>query len=38
MWAALQAAKDLKEGQNCVIVLADSVRNYMTKYLSDDWM
>lgn len=38
VWAALQAAKDLKEGQNCVIVLADSVRNYMTKYLSDDWM
>lgn len=38
VWAALQAAKDLKEGQNVVVVLADSVRNYMTKYLSDDWM
>eukprot|EP00978_Attheya_sp_CCMP212_P023910 scaffold74226_cov51-Attheya_sp.AAC.2 len=34
----LQAAKSLKKGQRCVIVLPDSVRNYMTKALSDDWM
>jgi cystathionine beta-synthase len=38
MWAAMQAAKDLKEGQKCVVILPDSVRNYMTKFLSDDWM
>lgn len=38
MWAALQAAKTLREGQTCVVVLPDSVRNYMTKFLSDDWM
>lgn len=38
VWAALEAAKELGEGQNVVVVLADSVRNYMTKYLSDDWM
>jgi cystathionine beta-synthase len=38
VWGALQAAKDLKEGQRCVVILADSVRNYMTKFLSDDWM
>jgi len=38
VWAALEAAKDLKEGQNCVVVLADSVRNYMTKFLADEWM
>jgi cystathionine beta-synthase len=36
--AALQAAASLKAGQNCVIILPDSVRNYMTKALSDDWM
>ena len=36
--AALQAASSLKAGQNCVIILPDSVRNYMTKALSDDWM
>lgn len=38
MWAAMIAAKDLKPGQNCVVLLADSVRNYMSKFLNDDWM
>lgn len=38
VWAACQAAKELKAGQRCVVVLPDSVRNYMTKFLSDDWM
>mmetsp|Transcript_16484 Transcript_16484/g.28592 ORF Transcript_16484/g.28592 Transcript_16484/m.28592 type:complete len:474 (+) Transcript_16484:196-1617(+) len=36
--AALRAAKDLKEGQRCVVILPDSTRNYMTKFLSDEWM
>lgn len=36
--AALQTAKSLKKGQKCVVVLPDSTRNYMTKFLSDDWM
>lgn len=36
--AALIAAKDLKHGQKCVVVLPDSTRNYMTKFLMDDWM
>jgi cystathionine beta-synthase len=35
---ALRAAASLKAGQRCVIILPDSVRNYMTKALSDDWM
>eukprot|EP01111_Echinosteliopsis_oligospora_P015087 TRINITY_DN584_c0_g1_i1.p1 TRINITY_DN584_c0_g1~~TRINITY_DN584_c0_g1_i1.p1 ORF type:complete len:500 (+),score=172.87 TRINITY_DN584_c0_g1_i1:100-1599(+) len=35
---AMVAAKELKEGQRCVVLLADSVRNYMTKFLNDDWM
>ncbi|KAI8055297.1 pyridoxal-phosphate dependent enzyme [Syncephalis plumigaleata] len=35
---ALKAARTLKKGQRCVVILADSVRNYMTKFLSDDWM
>jgi cystathionine beta-synthase len=38
MWAAIEAAKELKEGQRCVVILPDSVRNYMTKFLNDDWM
>jgi cystathionine beta-synthase len=36
--AAIQAASTLAEGQNCVVILPDSVRNYMTKALSDEWM
>lgn len=38
MWAAVQAAKSLKKGQRCVVLLPDSVRNYMTKFLDDEWM
>ena len=38
MWAALQAAKSLKAGQKCLVILPDSIRNYMSKFASDDWM
>ncbi|KAM7380395.1 hypothetical protein PAMP_003697 [Pampus punctatissimus] len=31
-------AQELEEGQRCVVILADSVRNYMSKFLSDQWM
>ena len=36
--AAVKAAKNLRKGQRCVVVLPDSTRNYMTKFLNDDWM
>jgi len=40
MSVAVKAVKDfgLKKGQRCVVIMPDSVRNYMTKFLSDDWM
>ena len=46
MVGALLASKVLKKGQRCCVLLPDSVRNYMTKFLkyysvlicSDDWM
>lgn len=38
MWGALQAAKTLKPGQKCLVILPDSIRNYMSKFASDDWM
>ena len=38
MFAALKAAKSLKKGQNCLVILPDSIRNYMRKFLSDEWM
>ncbi|XP_037542965.1 cystathionine beta-synthase b [Nematolebias whitei] len=36
--AAMKMAQQLEEGQRCVVILADSVRNYMSKFLSDQWM
>ncbi|XP_015265251.1 PREDICTED: cystathionine beta-synthase-like [Gekko japonicus] len=38
MSVAVKAAKQLKEGQRCVVILPDSVRNYMSKFLNDKWM
>jgi len=38
VYCALEAAKVLEAGQRCVVLLPDSVRNYMTKFLNDDWM
>jgi cystathionine beta-synthase len=35
---ALEAAKSLGPDQRCVVILADSVRNYMSKFLNDNWM
>ena len=38
MFAAIQAAKALDENQRIVVVLPDGIRNYMTKFVSDEWM
>jgi len=38
LFAALEVAKVLAAGQNCVVVLPDGVRNYMTKFLDDEWI
>lgn len=38
MWAALEVAKTAKPGARIVVILADSVRNYMSKFLLDSWM
>ena len=37
-FAALQAAKKLNENQNCLVILPDSIRNYMSKFVNDNWM
>ncbi|NOZ75639.1 MAG: pyridoxal-phosphate dependent enzyme [FCB group bacterium] len=37
-WAGLQAASTLKTGEKCLLILADSIRNYLSKFVSDDWM
>ena len=38
LYAALKEARRLKQGQNCVAILSDGVRNYMTKFVDDKWM
>lgn len=38
MAVAIKAAKNLKAGQSCVIILPDSIRNYMSKWVNDSWM
>lgn len=36
--AALQAAKHLNKNQKCLVILPDSIRNYLTKFPDDNWM
>ncbi|KAI7830046.1 cystathionine beta-synthase [Kickxella alabastrina] len=38
VWAAIEAARGLGPGKRVVTILPDSVRNYMTRFLNDDWM
>ncbi len=38
VWGALRAAKNLKKGQKCIAILPDNIRNYLSKFVSDDWM
>ena len=38
MWAAVQMARKVGPGKKFVVILPDSVRNYMTKFMDDQWM
>lgn len=38
MFAALEKAKHLKKGQKCLVILPDGVRNYLSKFITDQWM
>jgi cystathionine beta-synthase len=38
VFAALQAAKNLKRNQTVVVILPDTGRNYINKIYSDEWM
>lgn len=35
---AIEAAKDLRPDQRCVVLMADGIRNYMAKFADDNWM
>ena len=38
MWGAVQVCKGLPADKRVCVVLSDSIRNYMTKHLADEWM
>jgi cysteine synthase A len=38
MWAATQAAQTLQAGEKCLVILPDSIRNYLSKHANDAWM
>jgi cystathionine beta-synthase len=38
MCGALAAARSLRADQRCVVILPDSIRNYMSKHVRDSWM
>ena len=38
VWAALQIANRMKKDQKCLVILPDGIRNYMTKFVNDEWM
>jgi cystathionine beta-synthase len=38
LYAALKEAASLSVGQRCVVILPDGIRNYMSKFVNDEWM
>jgi len=36
--AALQASSILSVDDNCLVILPDSIRNYLSKFVNDNWM
>ena len=38
VWAAMQVCREMKKGQRVVVILPDSVRNYLTKFVDNGWM
>lgn len=38
VWAAMQVCRDLGAGKRVVVILPDSIRNYLTKFVDDRWM
>jgi cystathionine beta-synthase len=38
VWAAMQVCRELGKGKRVVVLLPDSIRNYLTKFVDDRWM
>ena len=38
LWGAMQVAKGLPKDKRIVCIFNDSIRNYLTKFVNDDWL
>ena len=38
VWAAMQVCREMGAGKRVVVILPDSIRNYLTKFVDDRWM
>jgi cystathionine beta-synthase len=38
VWAAMQVCRELGPGKRVVVILPDSIRNYLSKFADDRWM
>ena len=38
VWGMLEALKETKGVRKALTILPDSIRNYLSKFVSDDWM
>ena len=38
VWAAINSAKSLNKGDKCLVILPDSIRNYLSKFVDEEWM
>jgi len=38
LWGALEALKRFPEAKRALVILPDSIRNYLTKFASEEWM
>jgi cystathionine beta-synthase len=38
VWAAMEYAKDCRPGSRILVILPDSIRNYLSKFVDDLWM
>ena len=38
VWGAIEAAKTLDSNKNVLVILPDSIRNYLSKFVNKEWM
>ena len=38
VWGAIEAAQYLESDKNVLVILPDSIRNYLSKFVNDEWM